>query len=71
MSEASPYSRRMKNRIKEHMEEQEELIAVFGDARLVRVNDRVHLRGGSMADRTEALEWIAMNLPDTVAGLRR
>lgn len=53
------------------MEEQEELIAVFGDARLVKVNGRVHLRGGSMADRTEALEWIALNLPDTVACLRR
>ena len=61
----------MKNRIKEHVEEAEELIAIFGEARLVRVNGRVHLRGGSMADRTEALEWIALFLPEAVACVRR
>jgi hypothetical protein len=42
----------------------------FGEAVLVRVGGRVVLRGGSMADRMEALEWMAMFMPDAVASLR-
>jgi hypothetical protein len=49
----------------------EEIIAIFGDARLVKVNGRIELRGGSMSDRLEALEWIALTLPDEMVDIRR
>jgi hypothetical protein len=49
----------------------EELIATFGEARLVRVNARIELRGGSMSDRMEALEWVARTLPDEMVDIRR
>jgi len=41
----------------------EELIASFGETRLVRVHGRLQLHGGAMSDRLEALEWISMFLP--------
>ena len=47
----------------------EELIALFGDARLVKVDGGFRLCGGSMADRTEALEWVMMFMPDEVVRL--
>jgi len=50
--------------------EEEEVIARFGEAILVRVRGRIVLRGGSMADRMEALEWMAMFMPDAVASLK-
>ena len=62
----------MKNRTKEIVQDRpEEVIAVFGEARIVRVDGKVHLRGGSMADRTEALEWLAIFLPEEVACVER
>jgi hypothetical protein len=45
----------------------EEVLAIFGEARLVRVNGWVYLRGGSMAERMEALEWLSIFEPQTVA----
>jgi len=45
----------------------EEVLAIFGEARLIRLNGRVYLRGGSMAERMEALEWLAVFEPETVA----
>ena len=62
----------MKNRTEEIIQDRrEEFVAVFGEARVVRVNGKIHLRGGSMADRSEALEWLAMFLPGEVACLER
>ena len=62
----------MKNRTEEIIQDrQEEFVAVFGEARVVRVNGKIHLRGGSMADRSEALEWLAMFLPGEVACVER
>lgn len=62
----------MKNRTEEIIQDRpEEFVAVFGEARVVRVNGKIHLRGGSMADRSEALEWLAMFLPEEVACMER
>jgi hypothetical protein len=47
-----------------------EEIAQFGEAILVRINGQIVLCGGSMADRTEALEWLSMFMPDVVARLK-
>ncbi|MBI1840626.1 MAG: hypothetical protein HYR88_07200 [Verrucomicrobia bacterium] len=47
----------------------EELIAMFGDAKCVKIDGHFYLRGGSMADRTEALEWVMMFMPDEVVRL--
>jgi len=52
-------------------DQSEEVLAIFGEARLVRVNGRVYLRGGSMAERTEALEWLSLFEPQTVACVGR
>ena len=44
-----------------------ELIASWGEARLIKYLDRkLVLRGGSKEDRTEAREWISMFLNDAV-----
>jgi len=50
---------------------QEETIATFGEARLVKLSNRAYeLRGGSAADRAAAAEWILLFMPnETVAGL--
>ncbi|HXG47396.1 MAG TPA: hypothetical protein VNO52_07225 [Methylomirabilota bacterium] len=61
----------MKNRILDMFTDDEEVMATFGEARLVRAGDRVILRGGSMADRTEALEWLAIFHPEVVPVLER
>jgi hypothetical protein len=49
----------------------EELIATFGDARLLKLSDRTYeLRGGSPADRAAAAQWISLFMPkDIVHGL--
>jgi hypothetical protein len=62
----------MKNRILDKFNKQEgEIVAQFGEARLVRVRGRIYLRGGSMADRMEALEWLAMMMPEEVAAFEK
>lgn len=58
----------MKNRMEPVVFNQsEEVLAILGEARLVRVNGRVYLRGGSMTERMEALEWLSILEPQTVA----
>lgn len=52
-------------------ERQDGLVAEFGEALLSRERGRLHLRGGSMADRMEALEWVALFLPDEAPCVRR
>jgi len=47
----------------------ETLIARFGEALLLRVGRQIVLRGGSMADRLDALEWMATAMPDEVPRL--
>ena len=47
-----------------------EEVARFGEAVLIRSGGRLFLRGGSMADRMEALEWVALFMPDSVPSLR-
>lgn len=55
------------------------IVATFGHAQLVRHNNgRYELRGGSVADHTDATEWISLflheavvSLPLPVAGRRR
>jgi hypothetical protein len=49
----------------------EEVVAVFGEARLVKQDGQIHLVGGTMADRTEALEWMLLFMPDEAVRLRR
>ena len=63
--------RAMQNETKGRGIAAEELIAVFGDARLVKCDGRLHRVGGSMADRTEAMEWVMMFLPDESVRLAR
>ncbi len=59
---------RMKNRVLAHFESYEgQVIAKFGDARLVNVHGQIELQGGSMSDRMEALEWMSLFLPDECA----
>lgn len=48
----------------------DEVIARFGEARLLRVDGRVVLRGGSMTDRMEALEWVALFMPEAAPSLK-
>jgi hypothetical protein len=44
-----------------------EVIAIFGQARLVKTVDfKYELRGGSDEDRAEAREWISMFMHDVV-----
>jgi len=62
----------MKNRTKELVTDRtEDVVAIFGEARLVRVDSSICLRGGSMADRMEALEWLSMMMPETVVSMER
>ena len=61
----------MKNRLNDVVDDEVVVVlAVFGEARLVRVRRRVHLEGGSMADRMEALDWASANLAEPVAAAR-
>ena len=54
----------------EEMVSSDEVIAQFGEAVLVRIDGQIVLRGGSMADRTEALEWLSTSMPEAVASLK-
>ena len=48
-------------RMLEFLRPQEELIATFGQAQLVRTLDgKSELRGGTAEDRQKAKEWISM-----------
>jgi hypothetical protein len=47
--------------------DQGEVIAIFGDAKLVKtLGQKYELRGGSAEDHTEAKEWISMFLHEAV-----
>lgn len=62
----------MKNRISSYWESmQEEIIATFGDAVLVKAGGRIQLRGGSMSDRMEALEWMSLFMPEESVRVER
>ena len=51
----------MKTRFEVQEQEREDLVALFGQGRLVRVNRLlVELRGGSKDDQIEAVGWISM-----------
>ncbi len=72
MSDAESHTLRMNNRMEQITDaRQNGLVAEFGEARLTRENGCLHLRGGSMADRIEALEWASMFLPEEAPCLRR
>ena len=66
----------MKNRTQKRVRPGQEeavtgdVIAQFGESMLMRVDGQIVLRGGSMADRTEALEWLSLNMPEAVASLK-
>ena len=45
----------------------QQLIATFGCAQLVKMEEGMILRGGSSSDRLEALEWISLFLPEEFA----
>ena len=60
----------MNNELRTQIRFAEELIASFGEARLVRREGRICLIGGAMADRTEAMEWAMLFLPDESVRLR-
>ncbi len=49
----------------------EEVVAVFGEARLLKQDGQIHLIGGTMADRTEALEWMMLFMPEEAVRVRR
>jgi hypothetical protein len=47
-----------------------EIIAVFGDAQIVKhLNGALQLRGGSVEDQRAAREWADKFMPGIVAGL--
>ena len=71
MSDPSPQTGAMKTQARDMEVVYDELVAVFGEARLVKIEGRLFLLGGSMADRTEAMEWVMLFLPDEVVGLKR
>lgn len=72
LSDAAVQTPRMNYRMDQITDERlDGLVAEFGEARLTREQGRLHLHGGSMADRMEALEWVAMFLPDEVPCVRR
>jgi len=49
-----------------------EVIAVFGDAQLVKnVDGRVELRGGSVEDQRAAGAWLRTFMPEVAAALPR
>ena len=44
-----------------------EVIALFGDAKLVKtIDSKYELRGGSKGDRTAAQEWISMFMHEMI-----
>jgi hypothetical protein len=60
----------MKNRMDtETIYNREQLIATFGGAELIKMDEAMVLRGGSSSDRLEALEWISLFLPEEFASV--
>ena len=58
---APVYSERMKLKFHPPFRDEGELIAGWGEARLIRFLDgKTELRGGSENDRAEAKEWISL-----------
>ena len=52
--------------------EQSELVASFGEAKLIKQLDgRFELRGGSEADHTAAQEWVSLFMHEAVPKLVR
>ena len=61
----------MKNRVFQPPPEgDEQIIATFGEAKLVKVDGQIQLWGGSMADRMEAMEWVSLFLPDEAVNIK-
>ena len=57
----------MKTQSELQEQKREDLVALFGQGRLVRKSRlMVELRGGSRADRIEAVGWISMFMPEVV-----
>jgi hypothetical protein len=49
--------------------EEGEVVAFFGQARLVKYLDgKIELQGGSDGDRLEAREWLSLFWPEAVVG---
>lgn len=47
--------------------DREELVAQFGQGRLVRISRlRLELRGGTREDEIEARSWVALFMPEAV-----
>lgn len=62
----------MRNTNQDWVEERhEEVLGTFGEAHLIRCEGRVYLRGGSMSDRMEALEWMSLFMPEAVLCVER
>ena len=60
---------RMKMKFFPPFEDEGELVASWGQARLIKYLDgRVELRGGSAQDRAEAREWLSMFWHEAVVG---
>lgn len=68
LSYPQPYTPSMKLNLLARIKQNDtELIASFGTARLVRqLNGKFQLLGGSAADRTEAKEWCSLFLHEAV-----
>lgn len=72
MSHLLDYSCAMNNRGLENTETKEEpALATFGEAELVRIDGRIFLRGGSMVDRIEAMEWMSIYMPEENVAIHR
>jgi len=55
------YDRRMRMKFLPPYKDEGEVVAYFGQARLIKFLDgRLELQGGSHADRAEAKEWMSM-----------
>jgi hypothetical protein len=60
----------MKHQMAEKRRDEGVVIAVFGDAQLVAAEGCLELRGGTMADRSEALEWVSLFMPEAAARVK-
>ena len=67
MSIPPRYNPRMKPKFFPLFKDEGELVASWGEARLIKyLNGKVELKGGSKENRIEAREWISMFLNDAV-----